>query len=188
MTYNRGVRVIAGTARGRRLHAPKGSLTRPTPGRVREALFSMLLPELQGARVLDLFAGTGALGIEALSRGAASAVFVEKDRRAASALRRNLEVVGAQARVMTLDAARALEALAGAAERFAIVFLDPPYESGLLQPSVDQLAQTGLVTGLMVCEHATRKPPPVAPLGWACVRTRAYGDVTLSLLRKGVPA
>ncbi|MBI3178932.1 MAG: 16S rRNA (guanine(966)-N(2))-methyltransferase RsmD [Deltaproteobacteria bacterium] len=179
------MRVIAGSARGRKLKAPKGRLTRPTPGRVREALFSMILPEIKGARVLDLFAGTGALGIEALSRGAASATFVEKDRRVSVVLRQNLAAVGADATVVALEAGRAIDRLTAAGERFDIAFLDPPYASGLLEASLHRLAVRGIVRTLMVCEHSTRQPPPVAPVGWVCARTRAYGDVTLSLFRKG---
>ena len=92
------MRVVAGEFKGRRLHAPRGAATRPTADRVREALFSML-GDVSGARVLDLYAGSGALGIEALSRGAESALFVERDRRALAALRRNLDAVGADAEV-----------------------------------------------------------------------------------------
>ena len=113
------MRVVAGEFKGRRLHTPRGSRTRPTADRVREALFSML-GDVSGARVLDLYAGSGALGIEALSRGAKSALFVERDRQALAALRRNLEAVGADADVRREDAR---SFLARAEGKFDLVFV-----------------------------------------------------------------
>ena len=124
-----GVRVVAGSAKGRRLEAPAGLVTRPTPNRVREAVFNSLysLGAVEDARVLDLFAGTGALGIEALSRGAAEAVFVERDQAAAVVLRSNLEATGlaGAATVMVLDVEAALAELAP--RRFDVALVDPPY-------------------------------------------------------------
>ena len=124
------IRVVAGSAGGRRLAAPPGRLIRPTPNRVREAIFNSLysLGAIDGARVLDLFAGTGALGIEALSRGAAEAVFVEHDLRVAAVLRANLESTGLadSATVMVLDADAALDQLARG-RRFDVAVVDPPY-------------------------------------------------------------
>src|SRR4051812_23108216 len=102
------MRVIAGHARGRKLAAPKGLQTRPTPARVREALFSILGSRVQGARLLDLYAGTGAIGLEALSREAASVVFVDKDRNAATVLAKNAEAVGGASRLLVLPVDRAL--------------------------------------------------------------------------------
>ena len=123
------IRVVAGSAKGRRLAAPAGVLTRPTPNRVREAVFNSLysLDAIGGARVLDLFAGTGALGIEALSRGAAEAVFVERDQAVAEVLRNNLEVthLADAATVMVADVDAALSALAR--RRFDVALVDPPY-------------------------------------------------------------
>ena len=123
------IRVVAGTAKGRRLAAPDGGVTRPTPNRVREAVFNSLysLGAIDGARVLDLFAGTGALGIEALSRGAAEAVFVERDPAVADVLRSNLEAtrLAGAATVMVLDAEAALAELAP--RRFDVALVDPPY-------------------------------------------------------------
>ena len=118
------VRIVAGEFKGRRLHAPRGAATRPTADRVREALFS-ILGDVSGARVLDLYAGSGALGIEALSRGAESALFVERDRRALAALRRNLDAVGADAEVRNQDALRFIAHPEGV---FDLVFCDPPYD------------------------------------------------------------
>ncbi|MEE8409976.1 MAG: 16S rRNA (guanine(966)-N(2))-methyltransferase RsmD [Myxococcota bacterium] len=183
------MRVIAGSARGRRLAAPKGKGTRPTPDRVREALFSTLFsmaaPEIVGARVLDLFAGTGALGIEALSRGAAHSTFVEQDRGTAALLATNLHTVaGADTELLQMPVARALAQLDGGAP-FDIVFADPPYDLELLQPTVDALVQHALVSadGLVVCEHGSRQKPPAAPSGWAAGKTRSYGDVALTFFQ-----
>ena len=127
----KGIRVVSGTAKGRRLASPPTDATRPTPNRVREAMFNSLysLGALEGARVLDLYAGTGALGIEALSRGAAEALFVERDREVAVVLRSNLEATGLadRATVMVTDADTALAGLAREGRRFNVALVDPPY-------------------------------------------------------------
>ena len=127
----KGIRIVAGTAKGRRLASPPTDATRPTPNRVREAVFNSLysLDALEGARVLDLFAGTGALGIEALSRGAAEALFVEHAQAVAAVLRRNLETTGLadRAAVMVTDVDTALTGLAREGGRFDLAFVDPPY-------------------------------------------------------------
>ena len=126
-----GMRVVAGTARGRRLAVPGGRVTRATPNRVREAVFNSLysLGATEGARVLDLYAGTGALGIEALSRGAAEAVFVERDRAVAAVLRANLETTGLadRATVMAVEADAAVDELIRRRRRFDVALIDPPY-------------------------------------------------------------
>ncbi len=126
-----GIRVVAGTAKGRRLASPPSDATRPTPNRVREAVSNSLysLGALEGARVLDLYAGTGALGIEALSRGAAEATFVEHDQAMAAVLRRNLETTGLaeRAAVMVADVDIALAGLSREGRRFDVAFVDPPY-------------------------------------------------------------
>lgn len=183
------MRVIAGHLGGRRLVAPRGLATRPTADRVREALFSALA-NVAGARVLDLYAGTGALGIEALSRGAESAVFVENARPALAALRENLTslglaspAAGAPARVLAEPVARAIPRLATAsAERFDLVFVDPPYDDvdaalAALEALVPALAPGARV----VLEHAARRPPRPSPV-LAVVRTRTYGDTGLTFL------
>src|SRR6476660_6554249 len=124
------MRIVAGEWRGRRLVAPPGRTTRPTSDRVREAVFCILGP-LDGERVLDLFAGSGALGLEALSRGAGEATLVERDRAALKALRANVEALGAGARVIGGDVAAFLDSAAAAGGHYDLVFLDPPYRSGL---------------------------------------------------------
>ena len=128
------MRVITGSARGRRLKELEGLETRPTTGKVKEALFSVIQFDIEGRRVLDLFAGTGQLGIEALSRGAECAVFVERRRDALQVIRENLEACGMtdKARVVNGDAMSYLKS----GEKFDLIFLDPPYASGLLEQSL----------------------------------------------------
>ena len=177
------MRIIAGTARGRRLAAPKGMATRPTPDRVREALFSILAPEIAAARVLDLYAGTGALGLEALARGAASATFVEKAPGTAALLRRNAELFAAgRARLLAMPVQRALTLLAGEGAAFDLVFADPPYDAGLLPATLDGLDRGGLVTpgGLVVCEHRPGKAPS-ATGAVSITDERAWGDVAVTI-------
>ena len=175
------MRVIAGTARGRKLEAPKGMSTRPTPDRVREALFSILYDRVRDARVLDVFAGTGALGIEALSRGASYAVFVEQDVPTANLVRKNLQTVGfgERSRVIAQAAGRAIVELERAAEHFDLAFLDPPYDDALLGPTLTMLGSVLTPEAVVVCEHRSSQPPPVAP-AFALEDSRRYGEVALS--------
>lgn len=176
------MRVIAGSHGGRPLVAPKGDATRPTTDRVREALFS-ILGELRSMRVLDLYAGTGALGIEALSRGASHAVFVENGRPALAALRTNLTQLGlnAQATVVTLPVLRAIPTLATAGP-FGLVLCDPPWAA--VDGALDALVALGEAkafdeSALVVLEHAARSPLPARPsLVWR--ETRRYGDTALA--------
>lgn len=181
------MRVIAGLLGGRKLVAPRGMDTRPTSDRVREALFSAL-GDLRGALVLDLYAGTGALGIEALSRGAERATFVENARPALAALRENLTALALlpRARVVALPAARALAAM-GAEERpFDLVFADPPYAAlAELPPLLAALAGGALSPGArVVIEHASRDAAP-AVTGLTARRSRAYGDTTVTVYDRG---
>ncbi|MGH2831798.1 MAG: 16S rRNA (guanine(966)-N(2))-methyltransferase RsmD, partial [Solirubrobacteraceae bacterium] len=141
------MRVVAGRYGGRRLTAPRGRATRPTSDRVREALFSML-GDVHQMRVLDLFAGTGALAIEALSRGAQSAVLVERDERALAALHANLEALGLggeQVRVLAMDAATALQTARARRETYDLIFIDPPYQQAPEYSTRLQTALTGLL-------------------------------------------
>ena len=172
-------RIIAGIWGGRRLATPRGSDTRPTSDRVREALFSSLESELagfDGLRVLDLYAGSGALGLEALSRGAAQADFVEHNRAAAAAIAKNLaalEIPKAQGRVHTQRVDRFLN---GFADGFDLIFLDPPYD----MPTAD-VADVGAALppgGLVVVERSSRDPF-VWPDNRTGLRERAYGETTL---------
>ena len=182
--YWHRMRVIAGTAGGRKLEAPKGMLTRPTPDRVREALFSILYDRAVDARVLDLFAGTGALGIEALSRGAAYAVFVELDLPTAAVVRKNIQAVGfaERARVLTQPAGRAIAELTRSGDVFDLAFLDPPYDDGLLGPTMSLLDKSPIISvgALVVCEHRSSDKPPEPPPSFVLEDTRGYGEVSLS--------
>jgi 16S rRNA (guanine966-N2)-methyltransferase len=176
------MRVVAGSARGRKLIAPDGAATRPTTDRVREAVFNALysLDDAVGdARVLDLFAGTGALGIEALSRGAASATFVERDRAALAALEQNLERTGlvAQACVVRADAMEWLQRDTG---EFDLALCDPPYGF----ESWDTVLEL-LPAPLAVLESDRDIEPGD---GWHVVRARRYGATVVSIVRRRTPA
>jgi 16S rRNA (guanine966-N2)-methyltransferase len=176
------MRVVAGTARGRRLAAPPGDRVRPTSDRVREAVFNALtsLDVLAGAEVLDLFAGTGALGIEALSRGAAAATFVEADQRALAVLRQNLEATGVADRATV----HAGDALAFARHRaptrpWDIVFCDPPYRFDRWEELLGLLR-----AGLVVVESGREREPVPA---WVLERRRRYGSTVVDFLVPEAP-
>jgi 16S rRNA (guanine966-N2)-methyltransferase len=176
------MRIIAGAWRGRPLLSPPGKDTRPTSDRAREALFSMLqsrLGSFEGLHAADLFAGTGALGLEALSRGAARCTFVESDRAAIETLRRNVAKLGAEDRadVRQQDAAR----IAGGP--WHLVFLDPPYRSGLGQPALANIVAAGaLAPGALVSVESARDETIELP-GLAVDSERIYGKAKLTLLR-----
>ena len=181
------MRVIAGSARGTRLAAPPGKHTRPTADRVREALFSIIQSrfDLEDARVLDICAGTGSLGIEALSRGCAFCCFIESDRNALSALKKNLSKVrfDARADLFELDALKALNLLAARKDQFDIVFLDPPYASNLYLVVMETLCNRSLlkVGGLFVAESDIRNPLPDHVGKFVKCDHRIYGDTVLDL-------
>lgn len=181
------MKIVAGALKGRRLLTPRGAATRPTADQVRIALMDTLAPRLPGARVLDLFAGAGGVGLEALSRGAAHATFVERDARAVAALRANVEALGlgALARVRRADVLRELPALYRAGERFDIVFLDPPYQADLVETTLDALAGGGLclAEGLVVAQHFTKRAPAATIGALAAFRRRRFGETTLTFYR-----
>ena len=175
-------RIIAGEAGGRRLAVPPGEGVRPTADRVKESMFAALGPDrLVGARVLDLYAGSGALGLEALSRGAAGALFVEKDPAAARAVRTNIETLGFSDRAV-LRQAPATAVIAGPAPEppYDLALLDPPYDT----PAADvdavlrQLVESGWLAagGTAVVERAAGSPPLQWPAGWGSTWERCYGD------------
>jgi 16S rRNA (guanine966-N2)-methyltransferase len=176
------VRVIAGTLGGRTLRAPAGHVTRPTADRVREALFSSL-GALDGARVLDLFAGSGALGIEALSRGAATVLFVERDHRAAATLRANLDALGLaapRAVMAVVGAQAALRAASGRGEQYDLVFLDPPYgDAPALESELSEALPPLLAAGARVVSESDRRNPLSLDLPLA--RERRYGDTLIRI-------
>jgi 16S rRNA (guanine966-N2)-methyltransferase len=170
------VRIVAGRYKGRRLRMPRGAPTRPTADRVREALFSML-GDVSGARVLDLYAGSGALGLEALSRGADSAVFVERDARAAAVIRANIDAVGANGEVRRQDV---LGFLASDHRPFDLVFCDPPYDSG--PRTAEQLAErlpALLAEGARTVTESDKRRPLELP--FPLLRERTYGDTRIAI-------
>ena len=180
------MRIIAGALKGRVLAPVKGR-TRPTAAKVREAIFDILGSAVLEVMVLDLFAGTGALGMEALSRGAAQAVFVEEQPAALKVLRRNLETLGLQdlSLVLPLPVATALKKLAAQGARFSLVFLDPPYGDGAA-PTLAALAASGLLSpqARVVAEHGRRETLPEASLGLARQTLRRYGDTQVAIYRR----
>jgi 16S rRNA (guanine966-N2)-methyltransferase len=186
------VRIIAGALKGRRLVTPKGDTTRPTADQVRIALMDTLMPRLDGARVLDLFAGAGGVGLEALSRGAGEVTFVERDARAVAALRDNVAALGAgeAATVRRGDVLRELHALYQAGERFDIVFLDPPYDAGLVDTTLEALGGGGLLLAeaWVIAQHFTKRPPPERIGALLAFRTRRFGETTLTFYRAAPPA
>ncbi len=178
------MRVVAGRLRGRRLSAPPGRTTRPTADRVREALFS-ILGDMNGLRVLDLFAGSGALGIEALSRGAAEAVFVDSSHRAAATVKANLKSLGLRAAVHQRDA-MAFLGRAGEGLPFHVVFVDPPYDwaSRLAAPLAERLPAI-LTEDARIVTESDKRSPLLIP--FPLVRERTYGDTRIAVHRMDPP-
>lgn len=176
-------RIIGGEWRGRRLPVPADAGVRPTPDRVRETLFNWLAPVIAGARCLDLYAGSGALGLEALSRGAARVVFVDRAPAVSRHIGASLETLkSAHGETVSMDAMRYLE---GPATPFDLVFLDPPYRHGLLAPALARLFERGWLSpgaGIYL-EHEAEVPPPVLPPGWRLFRSAAAGQVRYHLAR-----
>ncbi len=182
------MRIVAGKWRGRTLRAPKGRAVRPTQDRVREAVFDILGGRVEGTAVLDLFAGTGAMALEALSRGASSAVLVEVDPRVFEALRRNVESLGAgEAEAHLSDYRQAMRALRARKLRFDLVFLDPPYGKGLGSAAARALVRAGLVApgAVVVAEEAVRFPDEPFPRGWEAITDRRYGDTRIRVFGVG---
>lgn len=174
------MRIIAGTNKGRALKAPKWDGLRPTSDKLRETLFNIIAGRLDGARVLDVFAGTGAIALEALSRGAAAATCIEHDRRAALLIEENRERCGEAERcVIIRDAVERALSKAVTGGPFDIVVLDPPYDYAALGHAVRDAAAQRAPGGLLVLEHSSRVAPP-APAGLAVTRTVKSGDSALT--------
>ena len=175
------LRVSGGEARGRRLKAPKN--IRPTQGMVKQAIFNMVGPLIDGARVLDLFAGSGALGIEALSRGAAEVTFVDREPRGLAILRQNLDALGfkERAQVVRSDVVRWLEASPDAVRAAGVVFLDPPYEDVVLDRALKVL-DSAATDAVVVAEHSRRQSLPTLTR-LRVDRERRYGDTVVTVLR-----
>jgi 16S rRNA (guanine(966)-N(2))-methyltransferase RsmD len=183
------MRIIAGALKGRRLDTPRGAVTRPTTDQVRTALMDALTPWLGGAHLLDIFAGAGGVGLEALSRGAGHVTFVERDARAVTALRHNITGLGLddRARVLREDALRALARLEREAARFHLAFLDPPYQRDLTAPVLIALGAGRLLIppGIVVAQHLSKRPPEPEAGVLQAYRTRRFGETTLTFFRRG---
>ena len=181
------MRVIGGAARGRRLKVPKGQAVRPTAGRVKESLFNILPRDFSGKRVLDLFAGTGNLSIEALSRGADHALLVDASARSAATIKSNLSGLGlaAQSAVWVAPVARSVRVLARRKERFDFIFLDPPYEQGQAGRSLELIARCQLLrpAGTLVVEHSSRESVKPHYDSLQLHDQRRYGDTLLSFYK-----
>ena len=176
------MRVITGLARGRRLDTLPGEATRPTAEKVKESLFSAIQFDIEGRRVLDLFAGSGQLGIEALSRGASGCVFVDKNTEAVKIIRQNLQHTGLSASAQVLGA-DALTYLTRPGDRFDLVFLDPPYAAELLLPALDMVAPLVNDGGIIVCETEDGVELPQRVDRFAVTRTYRFGRICVWLYR-----
>jgi len=189
------MRIIAGQAHGRRLKAPRGLNTRPTSARARESIFSRLAVrmDIEGARVLDIFAGSGSLGIESLSRGASHVTFVDSSRDAAAAIRANLAQLGLgeRAKLVVADVRRALAELGAAHQSFDLIFVDAPFKDDISAEVIDLLGRFELaaVGGWTVVEQSKRAPEaPAAPHGFERVTVARLGDHRLAFYRRHEPA
>ena len=179
------MRVISGSARGRRLKELQGMETRPTTDRVKEALFSIIQFELPGREVLDLFAGTGQLGIEALSRGAERCTFVDQRRDAVALIRDNLKLTGLQKQAEVVQG-ESISYLMDCHKKFHVIFLDPPYGSGLLEKAVETVEAFDILRehGIMICESPLEQALPEVSQPYERGRDYRYGKIKLTLYRK----
>lgn len=174
------MRVITGSARGRRLIPPQGNDVRPTTDTVKEAVFSIIQFSVEGRRFLDAFAGSGQMGIEALSRGAQSALFLDNSRRSVEIIKKNLELCGLSDRAQVLCRSTP-EYLDGAAGTFDIIFLDPPYKTGLLQGALERAPRVLSEGGMVICEHPEDEQLP-EEVGTLCRKKEyKYGKIRISI-------
>lgn len=178
------MRIIAGAARGRKLISPEGSLVRPTLDRVKESVFNMLTGFVADAAVLDLFAGSGALGIEALSRGASRAVFVDKSSSSLEIVQKNLNLAHFEDNVTSVLSDFAVY-LDRCTEKFDIIFLDPPYAAGFLEPALRAIHENGILApdGLIVCELDSTDEV-ICPREYTLYRNKKYGKARILLMKE----
>ncbi|MDR1299792.1 MAG: 16S rRNA (guanine(966)-N(2))-methyltransferase RsmD [Oscillospiraceae bacterium] len=178
------MRVVSGSARGRRLREPSGRSVRPTTDRVKEAMFDIIQLRVEGMRVLDLFSGTGQLGIEALSRGAGSAVFVDASRESVKLTRENLASVGFAGRADVVR--RDSIAYIASGERFGLIFLDPPFDTPLLRESLEKIIKFDILeeNGIIVCESRSDAPMPDAREPYYIASVHRYGGTKLTLYNR----
>ena len=183
------MRVITGSARGRKLKEITGMDIRPTTDKVKESIFNIVQFDVEGRRVLDLFGGTGQLGIEALSRGAEKCVFVDQSREAVKVIRENVALTGFenQSRIVQGDA---LSFLTSCREKFSLAFLDPPYAADLLDKALVKMAEIDIMTenGIIVCESAADKLLPTLPAPYVRGRDYRYGRIKLTVYHRALSA
>lgn len=177
------MRVITGSARGRRLITLDGDDVRPTTEKVKEALFSIIQFEIEGRRVLDLFAGSGQLGIEALSRGAKNAVFVDLSKKSAEVVKKNLESTGFEKSAVVLNT-DSISFLRTRAEKYDIAFLDPPYRTGLLKQALDNIERVMSDSGVIIAECPYDEEFPEYAGSFLKTKEYKYGKIKLALYRK----
>lgn len=177
------MRIITGSARGRRLESPQGNDVRPTTDVVKEALFSIIQFDVEGAVFLDAFAGSGQIGLEALSRGAEKAYFVDKSRHSMAVVRKNIEICGFEPDRAVTVSADSVAFLERTAERFDIVFLDPPYMTGLLQRALEAAAGAVRENGIIICEHPREEMLPQQAGGFSLKKEYRYGKIVISIYR-----
>ena len=180
------MRIISGSARGRSIEAPKGRDTRPTLDRVREAIFGMVQFDVANARVLDLFAGSGAFGLEALSRGADEAVFCDSDRSACAVIEKNLANFdfSGRAQVHLTDCFSLIERLHVSERRFSLVFIDPPYRSGLYEKTLDALTSSGILEDgcIVILEHPKKFCIEINDQRFSIGKPHSYGEIAVTKL------
>lgn len=181
------MRVITGTARGMRLKELPGLETRPTTDKVKESIFNIVQFDIEGRKVLDLFGGTGQLGIEALSRGAAECTFVDLRREAAALIRENLKATRLEERGKVVQG-DSLSFLLTCRQKYDLIFLDPPYASGLLEKALEQIAAIDILSehGIMVCESAAEQALPALAEPYQKGREYRYGKIKITLYRRGL--
>ncbi len=177
------MRVITGSARGRKLKTLEGDSVRPTTDKVKESIFNIIQFDIEGRRILDMFCGCGQLGIEALSRGAASAVFVDISRASIAVTEDNLTTTGFRSVSKTV-LANSLEYLDRTSEIFDIAFLDPPYHAGIMEDAIERVAPHMADGGIIVCETGEREVLPEEIDGFTSKRYK-YGKIALTVYRKG---
>ena len=179
------MRVITGSARGKRLKAPEGLHTRPTADRVKEALFSAIQFEIQNAKFLDLFAGSGQMGIEALSRGAAAATFVDNDRKAYALIKENIKATGFENESSVVQSDY-LSFLNRCKEKYHIIFLDPPYAEEFLESSLKRITEIDILEdcGIIICERPADKLQEIEIPGLIRTKDYRYGKTWITIYRK----
>lgn len=183
------LRVIAGTAKGHRLKTIKGMTTRPTSDKVKGALFNIIAAKLEGSSVLDIFAGTGSLGIEALSRGAGSAVFIDRSMQCCEVIKENLAhtKLSAKAAVYAVDYASGIEKMNRDGYKFDIIIMDPPYNKNFLQEALKLLTKNDIMVddGIIITEHSIMDDLPDAVGRFKIIDSRKYGDTMITIYRSG---